>query len=142
MYRFLSDFPRMDHRSEDASRCDFALFMDGFLYISSREAKATSERRGRDGESPNRSAVVVHTAPPSEVRSTEAPREGLSDVMCSVGLALTRAGLRKEEFSCGAPELLPWLVLELLIRQVFPLLRRCSASGGPTAGDFPGPVGN
>uniref|UniRef100_H3C452 ArfGAP with RhoGAP domain, ankyrin repeat and PH domain 2 n=1 Tax=Tetraodon nigroviridis TaxID=99883 RepID=H3C452_TETNG len=45
----LTDFPRMDPRSETASRSDFSLFMDGFLYISSREAKTTLDRRGRDG---------------------------------------------------------------------------------------------
>ncbi|CAF95237.1 unnamed protein product, partial [Tetraodon nigroviridis] len=44
----LTDFPRMDPRSETASRSDFSLFMDGFLYISSREAKTTLDRRGRD----------------------------------------------------------------------------------------------
>lgn len=49
----------MDHWSENASQSDFSLFMDGFLYISSSQAKATLDRRGRDGESlpppPNRS---------------------------------------------------------------------------------------
>lgn len=40
----------MDHWSENASQSDFRPFMDGFLYISSSQAKS-SERRVRDGES-------------------------------------------------------------------------------------------
>uniref|UniRef100_A0A8D3A5L7 Uncharacterized protein n=1 Tax=Scophthalmus maximus TaxID=52904 RepID=A0A8D3A5L7_SCOMX len=44
----LSDFPRLEQWSEDASLSDVSLFMDGFLYISSGPAKSTSERRRRD----------------------------------------------------------------------------------------------
>lgn len=45
-----SDFPRMDHWSENASQSDFRPFMDGFLYICS-QARTTADRRVRDGES-------------------------------------------------------------------------------------------
>lgn len=44
-----ADFPRMDHWLESASQSD-SLFMDGFLYISSIQARAALDRRGRDGE--------------------------------------------------------------------------------------------
>ncbi|XP_008281667.1 arf-GAP with Rho-GAP domain, ANK repeat and PH domain-containing protein 2 [Stegastes partitus] len=44
----LSDFPRLEQWSENASPSDASLFMDGFLYISSGLAKATLDRRGRD----------------------------------------------------------------------------------------------
>ncbi|KAM3591133.1 uncharacterized protein V6R79_022991 [Siganus canaliculatus] len=44
----LSDFPRLDQWSENASSSDASLFMDGFLYISSGPAKTTLDRRGRD----------------------------------------------------------------------------------------------
>uniref|UniRef100_A0A3P8SBI6 ArfGAP with RhoGAP domain, ankyrin repeat and PH domain 2 n=1 Tax=Amphiprion percula TaxID=161767 RepID=A0A3P8SBI6_AMPPE len=46
----LSDFPRLEQWSENASPSDASLFMDGFLYISSGPAKMTLDRRGRDGE--------------------------------------------------------------------------------------------
>lgn len=61
---------------EKASPSDFSLFMDGFLYISSSQAKITPDRRGRDGESPsNRSERlrVVLSVRPSKVRSSYAP---------------------------------------------------------------------
>jgi len=45
----LVDFPRLEQWSEAASLPDASLFMDGFLYISSGPAKATLDRRGRDG---------------------------------------------------------------------------------------------
>lgn len=45
----------MDHWPENASQSDFCLFMDGFLYISCSQAKATPDRRVRDGESPRES---------------------------------------------------------------------------------------
>lgn len=44
----LSDFPRLEQWSDNASPSEASLFMDGFLYISSGLAKATAERRGRD----------------------------------------------------------------------------------------------
>uniref|UniRef100_A0A674MHQ9 ArfGAP with RhoGAP domain, ankyrin repeat and PH domain 2 n=1 Tax=Takifugu rubripes TaxID=31033 RepID=A0A674MHQ9_TAKRU len=44
----LTDFPRMDHWSENASQSDFRPFMDGFLYLSWSQAKTSAERRVRD----------------------------------------------------------------------------------------------
>ncbi|KAM6908958.1 arf-GAP with Rho-GAP domain, ANK repeat and PH domain-containing protein 2 [Xenentodon cancila] len=44
----LSDFPRLEPCSENASLSDASLFMDGFLYISSGPSKMTLDRRGRD----------------------------------------------------------------------------------------------
>lgn len=46
----LADFPRLEQWSENTSLSDASLFMDGFLYISAGPAKATLDRRGRDGE--------------------------------------------------------------------------------------------
>lgn len=48
---FPSDFPRMDHWSENASQADFRPFMDGFLYLCWSQAKTPADRRLRDGES-------------------------------------------------------------------------------------------
>ncbi|XP_014852233.1 PREDICTED: arf-GAP with Rho-GAP domain, ANK repeat and PH domain-containing protein 2 [Poecilia mexicana] len=44
----LSDFPRLDQWSENASLSDVSVFMDGFLYVSSGPAKTMPDRRGRD----------------------------------------------------------------------------------------------
>ncbi|XP_022056188.1 arf-GAP with Rho-GAP domain, ANK repeat and PH domain-containing protein 2 [Acanthochromis polyacanthus] len=44
----LSDFPRLEQWSENASPSDSSPFMDGFLYISSGPGKMTLDRRGRD----------------------------------------------------------------------------------------------
>ncbi|XP_061565758.1 arf-GAP with Rho-GAP domain, ANK repeat and PH domain-containing protein 2 isoform X2 [Cololabis saira] len=44
----LSDFPRLEPWSENASLSDASLFMDGFLYISSGPSKMPLDRRGRD----------------------------------------------------------------------------------------------
>lgn len=44
----LSDFPRLDQWSENASLSDVSFFMDGFLYVSSGPAKTMPDRRGRD----------------------------------------------------------------------------------------------
>lgn len=64
----------MDPWSENASPSDFCLFMDGFLYVSSSQAKTTADRRGRDGESPKidpwERLRVARTARPSKVRSS------------------------------------------------------------------------
>uniref|UniRef100_A0A3B4ZYD2 PH domain-containing protein n=1 Tax=Stegastes partitus TaxID=144197 RepID=A0A3B4ZYD2_9TELE len=43
----LSDFPRLEQWSENASPSDASLFMDGFLYISSGLAKATLDHMTR-----------------------------------------------------------------------------------------------
>lgn len=65
----------MDHWLENSSQSDCSLFMDGFLFISSREAKTTPDRRGRDGEpppqiDPSERLRVVKNARPSKVRSS------------------------------------------------------------------------
>ncbi|KAM4714884.1 arf-GAP with Rho-GAP domain, ANK repeat and PH domain-containing protein 2 isoform 2-T2 [Anableps anableps] len=44
----LSDFPRLDQWSENASLSDVSHFIDGFLYVSSGPAKMMQERRGRE----------------------------------------------------------------------------------------------
>ncbi|XP_027894710.1 arf-GAP with Rho-GAP domain, ANK repeat and PH domain-containing protein 2 isoform X1 [Xiphophorus couchianus] len=44
----LTDFPRLDQWSENASLPDVSVFMDGFLYVSSGPAKTMPDRRGRD----------------------------------------------------------------------------------------------
>uniref|UniRef100_A0A667YWS5 ArfGAP with RhoGAP domain, ankyrin repeat and PH domain 2 n=1 Tax=Myripristis murdjan TaxID=586833 RepID=A0A667YWS5_9TELE len=46
----LSDFPKLDQWSESSCLSDAPVFMDGFLYFSPGPAKATLDRRGRDGE--------------------------------------------------------------------------------------------
>uniref|UniRef100_A0A8C7RRQ5 Arf-GAP with Rho-GAP domain, ANK repeat and PH domain-containing protein 2 n=1 Tax=Oncorhynchus mykiss TaxID=8022 RepID=A0A8C7RRQ5_ONCMY len=46
----LSDFPKLESSSETSSPSDAPSFMDGFLYCSAGPAKATLDRRGRDGE--------------------------------------------------------------------------------------------
>uniref|UniRef100_H2UKC4 ArfGAP with RhoGAP domain, ankyrin repeat and PH domain 2 n=1 Tax=Takifugu rubripes TaxID=31033 RepID=H2UKC4_TAKRU len=43
----LTDFPRMDHWSENASQSDFRPFMDGFLYLSWSQAKTSAEHMTR-----------------------------------------------------------------------------------------------
>lgn len=63
----------MDHWSENASQSDFSLFMDGFLYISSCQAKATLDRRGRDGEPPPPNRSLATFANDSNCASVKGP---------------------------------------------------------------------
>lgn len=44
------DFPVVEPWSESAALSESSVFMDGFLYVSSASAKATLDRRGRDGK--------------------------------------------------------------------------------------------
>ncbi|KAL0970474.1 hypothetical protein UPYG_G00242550 [Umbra pygmaea] len=44
----LSDFPMMQHFSENSCRSDAPSFMDGFLYCSAGPTRTTLDRRGRD----------------------------------------------------------------------------------------------